>query len=526
MTARRARFAVPAVRGRARRLALVLGDQLDPSSPALAGLDPQRDAVLMVEARREAEVVPSHRQRTVLFLAAMRHHALDLGARGYRVRYVRLDAEGNTGSFGGEVGRAAAALRPDELVVVRPGEWRVLRELEQAARQAGLPLTLKEDDHFYVTPDDFSTWASGRRQLVMEFFYRWQRKRLGILLDRHGAPVGGDWNYDKLNREPLRRAPQPPPPPAFTPDEITAEVRELVARTWPDGYGQLAGFAWPVTRDEALAALQDFIQHRLRHFGAYQDAMWTDEPFLHHSLLSGALNLKLLNPREVVAAAVAAYERGDAPLNSVEGFVRQIIGWREFIRGVYWLEGADYGLRNALNEHGKLPPFYWTGDTDMNCLRQALGQVVEHAYGHHIQRLMVTGNFALISGVHPRAISDWYLAMYYDAVDWVTLPNTLGMVMHADGGVVGTKPYAASGSYINRMSNYCRSCRYDVKQRTGTHACPFNAFYWDFLIRHREQFAENRRMALVLKNADKLSDGEQLEIQRRANALRGQFGIT
>jgi deoxyribodipyrimidine photolyase-related protein len=280
-----------------------------------------------------------------------------------------------------------------------------------------------------------------------------------------------------------------------------------------------------VTRTEARRALKDFVEHRLADFGRYEDAMWTDEATVNHSRLSPGLNLKLLSPRECVDAALDAYHSGHAPLNSVEGFVRQLIGWREFIRGVYWFEGAEYAERNGLDHHGHLPDMYWSGDTEMACMRQCIGQVLDQAYGHHIQRLMVTGNFALLSGVHPRAVSDWYLGMYVDAVDWATLPNTLGMAMHADGGVVGTKPYAASGKYISRMSNYCDECRYDVNERTGETACPFNTLYWDFLIRHRERFRSNNRMAMMLKHVDRMTQAQRVEITVSAGSLREDLGI-
>jgi deoxyribodipyrimidine photolyase-related protein len=295
---------------------------------------------------------------------------------------------------------------------------------------------------------------------------------------------------------------------------------DLVRKSFPDAAGKLDRFSWPVTRRQALRALNDFVEHRLPRFGVYQDAMWSGQPFLYHSLLSPALNLKLLNPREVVEAVLAAYKSGEAPINSVEGFIRQVIGWREFIRGIYWTEGSDYAERNALEEHRPLPSFYWTGETEMVCLRDSITQVLRYGYGHHIQRLMVTGNFALISGVYPKAISDWYLGMYVDAVDWVTLPNTLGMVMHADGGVVGTKPYAASGKYIDRMSNYCGACPYDPAKRTGSGACPFTTLYWDFLLRHQKKFSRNPRMKMTLRNVDRFARGERQAIRKKAGELR------
>lgn len=513
------------VSGAVDRLVVVLGDQLDRNSPVFDDFDKHRDAVVMMEVAEEATHVPSHKQRTVLFLSAMRHFALDLIDVGYRVRYVKLDATRNTGTLTGELARAVSVLTPSQLALVVPGEHRVLRAIRSWAEGEGVALSILSDPHFLTDRETFQSWADGRKELVMEYFYREQRKRLDVLMTKGGKPEGGAWNYDKKNRESFDAAPRPPAPKRFAPDAVTKEVLAVVESHYPRAYGEVTSFGWAVTRRQAKRALRDFVSNRLGRFGPVQDAMWVDEPFLYHSLLSPYLNLKLLDPREVVEAAIEAYEAGDAPLQSVEGFVRQIIGWREFIRGVYWMEGSSYGERNTLEQHGELPEFYWHGETEMRCLAESLGQVVTHAYGHHIQRLMVTGNFALIAGVHPRAVSDWYLAMYVDAVDWVTLPNTLGMVMHADGGVVGTKPYAASGRYIQRMSNYCASCRFDPGKRTGKDACPFTTFYWDFLIRNQRRFAKNRRMAMMMKHVERMDTAERGAIGRHAEARRDELGI-
>lgn len=520
------------IRGRVRNLAVILGDQLDSQARVLRELDREKDAVLMMEVRQEAEHVPSHRQRTVLFLSAMRHFALELLRRGLRVRYIRLESPQNSGDFYGELSRAVEVLRPQSLSVTHPGEWRVLKTLERWMADRDLPLTVYPDEHFTATVEEFETWAEGRKELVMEYFYREQRRKLGVLVDDQGKPEGGRWNYDSENRDVFTRRPEAPGRYSPRRDDVTREVIDLVHRHLPDAPGRLERFAWPVTRDQAKRALRDFIDNRLELFGRFQDAMWLGEPFLYHSAISSCLNLKLLRVEECIDAALDALESRRAPLQSVEGFIRQIIGWREFIRGVYWREGAGYGQRNRLGQTGALPELYWTGETDMVCLRDSIGQVLDHGYGHHIQRLMVTGNFALTAGVRPREVADWYLGMYVDGVDWVTAPNTIGMVMHADGGVVGTKPYASSGRYIQRMSNYCESCRYDPGRRTGSAgeggggaACPFTTFYWDFLARHRETLRGNRRMAMVLKNLDRMSRGELEAISRHASRLRGDFGI-
>ncbi|MEM9597066.1 MAG: cryptochrome/photolyase family protein [Acidobacteriota bacterium] len=505
-----------------RQLLLILGDQLDPRYLGHAGFDPHFDAVVMLEVPEEASHVPSHRARTALFLSAMRHFALDLRDRDIPVHYGRLDDPDNGGSFASELRRLATRVDAEALTVIRPGEWRVLDGLEAVAADLGWRFQMLEDPHFLSTPEEFSAWAKGRKQLVMEYFYRQLRKRTGLLMDDAGKPEGGEWNYDKQNRKALgKRAPDRPEVPRFEPDAVTLGVLELVERRFPDAPGSLDGFAWPVTRGQALIALEDFLVRRLPHFGDYQDAMKRGEPWLFHSLLAPALNLKLLDPREVMAGALERYRSGDAPLNAVEGFVRQILGWREFIRGVYWHEGRDYGERNGLEADLPLPEMYWTGDTDMVCMRESLGQVLEHGYGHHIQRLMITGNYALLAGVKPRAVTDWYLGMYVDAVDWVTLPNTLGMMLHADGGVVGTKPYVASGRYVQRMGDYCGSCRYDPGTRTGEDACPFTTLYWDFLMRHRGRLGDNRRMAFAWKNLDRIDEDEQRAIRQHARTLRG-----
>jgi deoxyribodipyrimidine photolyase-related protein len=521
------------------RLVIVFGDQLDLDAASIRFLGPE-DTVLMMEVAAESCHVPSHLQRTALFLSAMRHFAAELTRRKIRVRYITLDDPENTGAFDTEIARAVAALKPSEIVCVHPGEWRVLGMLERIRDSTGIPLNILPDDHFLTTTAEFATWAKGRTALTMEFFYREQRRKTGYLMEGTGKtakPVGGEWNFDKDNRLPFgKRGPSPRPRPSlsFTPDNTTRAVLTAMKRVLPNLPGTVESFAWPVTREQALAALEDFVTHRLAQFGPFEDAMWTGETTLYHSTLSSSLNLKLLNPRECCERAIEAYRASKAPLQSVEAFVRQIIGWREFIRGVYWLEGPAYADRNGLDQHGELPPFYWNADTDMACMKACIGQVLDTGYGHHIQRLMVTGNFALISGVHPRAVSDWYLGMFVDGVDWVTLPNALGMVMHADRrmgaakgvtGLVGTKPYAASGKYIERMSNYCTGCRYNPAERTGPLACPVTVFYWDFLIRTREQLAQNQRMTMILKNIDRMTPQARTQITVDADLLRKKLGI-
>ncbi|MFO0859036.1 MAG: cryptochrome/photolyase family protein [Phycisphaerales bacterium] len=522
------------------QLAIVFGDQLDAGSPALAALKPERDTILMMEVREESEHVPSHRQRTVFFLSAMRHFAEELRASGFRVRYVTLDDPHNTGRFRTEIDRAVRALCPTKLLAVRPGEWRVLEMLRRAAAEHKLAFELFEDPHFLTTPTQFADWAAERKSLVMEFFYREQRRKTGYLMSGSGpgaTPEGGDWNFDADNRKSFgKQGPKTAIPrvPRFEPDRVTRAVMDAVNKCLPDLPGRLEAFGWPVTRRDARAALDAFVRDRLAWFGPYEDAMWATEPTLYHSVLSPLLNVKLLDPRVCCEQAIRVWRQGGAPLQSVEAFIRQLIGWREFIRGVYWLEGPDYAERNSIGNTGNLPHFYWTGETDMQCMNRCLNQVIDTSFGHHIQRLMITGNFALLSGVHPRAISNWYLGMYADGIDWVTLPNTLGMVMHADArpnasagstGLVGTKPYAASGSYIARMSNYCVNCRYKPTERIGERACPFTVFYWDFLIRQRDHLAPNQRMTMMLANVDRLPAETKTQIRLAADVLRRKMGV-
>ncbi len=509
-----------------RHLVIVLGDQLDLDASGFDGFSAATDAVWMAEVAEESTHVWSSQPRTAVFLTAMRHFALALQAAGRPLHYTRLDDAGNAGSLAAQLAADIARLRPAGLVMTAPGDWRVLQAVKAVAAAAGLPLDIREDRHFFVTVREFAAHAKGRKSLRMEYFYREQRQRHGVLM-QDGQPEGGQWNFDADNREAFgAQGPGLLPPRAgFEPDAVTRDVIALVQRRFADHPGRLDSFAWPVTREQALQSLQDFITHRLPLFGRYQDAMWPGDPWLYHSHLSAALNLKLLNPREVVAAAEAAWRAGHAPLASVEGFIRQILGWREYVRGIYWTRMPAYADGNALDAHEDLPAWYWTGDTDMACLRDALAQTLAHGYANHIQRLMVTGLFALMLGVEPQQVHAWYLAVYVDAVEWVELPNTLGMSQYADGGLMGSKPYVATGKYIQRMSPHCQGCRYDPAQRAGDRACPFTTLYWDFLMRHEQALARNPRMALQVKNVARLSDGDRQAVLARAGAIRcGEVG--
>jgi deoxyribodipyrimidine photolyase-related protein len=476
-------------------LRIILGDQLSPDISALADLDAGRDVVLMMEVVEECTYVGHHKQKVVLVLSAMRHFAGGLRRRGVTVDYVTLDAPDNTGSFTSEVRRKVARHRPSRIVVTEASEWRVQAMVESWASLTGTPVEVRVDHRFFASRSRFAAWARERRSYRMEHFYREMRREHGILMEGD-RPAGGEWNYDRENRKSLPARSVPPERLRFPPDATTLEVMALVEHRFPDHFGELEEFGWPVTRADALGGLDDFVAHGLKNFGDYQDAMKSGAPFVFHSLLSPALNLGLLSPREICQAAEAAWRSGAAPLNAVEGFVRQILGWREYVRGVYWTMMPEYAGRNALVAERRLPAFYWTGETEMRCLREAIGSTLRHAYSHHIQRLMVTGNFALLAGIAPREIERWYLAVYADAYEWVEMPNTLGMAVFADGGQMASKPYAASGAYINRMSDFCSGCHYDVKQKSGPNACPFNYLYWAFLIRQKDRLSGNPRMAM------------------------------
>lgn len=502
------------------RILPILGDQLSDGLASLKAADPARDLVVMAEVAEETTYVPHHPKKIAFTLAAMRKFADRLRARGWRVAYTRLDDPANTGSISGEILRRAGADH-DRVLVTRPGEWRLVAALN--ALPLPLPVEMLEDGRFLSTPAEFAAWAKGRKQLRMEYFYREMRRKTGLLMEGD-APAGGQWNFDAENRkraEPdLLRA----RPLRFEPDAATRAAIDLVGRRFAGHFGALTPFWFATGRDQALEALDHFIDHSLPDFGATQDAMLSGDPFLNHSVLSIYLNAGLLDTLEVCARAEAAWRGGRAPLNSVEGFIRQIIGWREFVRGVYFLQGPEYIAQNSLGHDRPLPAAYWGGPTRMACLKAAVDQTRAEAYAHHIQRLMVTGNFALLAGVDPHEVHAWYLAVYADAYEWVEAPNTLGMSQFADGGLFASKPYVSSGAYIDRMSDYCRGCAYDVRARSGPDACPFNPLYWAFLDRHRTRFAANPRMRPIYGAWDRMPQDRQRAILATAARLHEDLG--
>ena len=501
-----------------RNLVLILGDQLSPKISSLAASDCELDLVCMCEVTAEATYVKHHKKKIILLFSAMRHFADELRGLGWRVAYTRLDDPQNAGSFCGELDRAIVAHRPQRIIVTAPGEWRVLREMQTWQERLGLPVEIVPDTRFICSDVEFKTWAGGRKQFRMEYFYRAMRRKTQLLMEGD-QPAGGVWNLDHDNRKRAKPGLFMPQPAHFRQDGTTRNVVALVKDRFADHFGDAEPFSFAVTRVDAEAAFERFVDVGLAQFGDYQDAMLTNERFLYHSVTSMYLNCGLLDPLTVCRKVEIAYREGRVPLNAAEGYIRQVIGWREYVRGIYWLKMPEYAASNELNHTRELPDFYWTGDTKMACVAAAVVQTKEEAYAHHIQRLMVTGNFALLSGVSPHALHEWYLAVYADAYEWVELPNTIGMSQFADGGILASKPYAASGAYINRMSNYCGDCAYSVKARTGPAACPFNTLYWNFIARHAPKLDANPRMAQMLRTYEKFSDDEKTLISKSASAF-------
>ena len=501
-----------------RNLILILGDQLSFDISSLKEADPEQDRILMAEIREEATYVRHHKKKIAFIFSAMRHFAEELKEAGWSVDYVSYDEKKNTGDFTSEVEKAIEKRKPDALIVTEPGEYRLKTVFEDWAEKFSFPVDIRDDSRFICSHEEFKKWADGRKELRMEYFYREMRRKTGLLMDGD-EPEGGKWNYDAENRKPAKSDLFMPRPRQARPDNITKEVLSLVETEFSDHLGELEPFWFAVTRDKAEAARDRFIEEALPHFGDYQDAMLADERFLYHSVLSLYINVGLLDPLDVCRRVEDAHKSGQAPLNAAEGFIRQIIGWREYVRGVYWLNMPGYTERNFLKAERSLPDFYWTGETDMACLKAAITQTLEEAYAHHIQRLMITGNFAMLAGVDPHEVHEWYLAVYADAFEWVEAPNTIGMSQFADGGLLGSKPYAGGGNYINKMSDYCNGCAYDVKKKTGEDACPFNALYWDFLIRNKSKLGGNPRLGRIYQNWERMSKNKQKAYRDSAAAF-------
>ena len=486
------------------RLVFLFGDQLSPNIAALRSGDRRRDIVSLAESAEETTYVAHHKKKIAFLFAAMRHFADELRNAGWTVDDIKLDDPGNTGSLAGELKRAVARHDCQQVIATEPGEWRLLRAFSELRDDLGVPIDILEDDRFICAKQEFAAWASGRKQLRMENFYRDMRRKTGLLMNGE-QPEGGRWNYDSENRKPPKKGLAFAGPQRFSTDGTTQDVLKLVGDRFSDNFGTLEPFWFAVTREQAESAFALFVETNLTNFGDYQDAMLREERFLFHAVIALYVNVGLLDPLDVCQRVEAAYRENLVPLNAAEGFIRQIVGWREYVRGIYWLNMPAYIENNFFDHTRPLPGFYWTGETEMACLKACIDQTRDEAYAHHIQRLMVTGNFAMLAGIDPKAVHEWYLAVYADAYEWVELPNTLGMSQFADGGLLGSKPYAASGNYINRMSDYCTGCRYSVTKKAGPDACPFNYLYWDFLARHRDKLDANPRLATAYRTWERMS---------------------
>ncbi len=504
------------------RIIVILGDQLSTGMSSLRAGDPSADVVLMAEVAEEASYVPHHKKKIAFIFSAMRHFAEALQKAGWRVRYIRYDDPENSGSLTGEIDRAMRETSARQIRITEPGEHRLKTALEDWQASTDATLDVLEDDRFVATHAEFAAWANGRKQLRMEYFYREMRRKTGLLM-AGDAPEGGKWNFDSENRKPASGDLFMPRPPQTTPDAITGDVLDLVETRFDRNFGTLRPFWFAVTREGALEALEHFVRDALPLFGDYQDAMLENEPFLYHSVLSQYLNAGLLDPMEICRRVEAAYYEGHAPLNAAEGYIRQIIGWREYVRGIYWLKMPGYTSENFLGASRPLPEFYWTGETDMACMAAAIGQTRDEAYAHHIQRLMVTGNFAMLAGIDPHDVHEWYLAVYADAFEWVEAPNVIGMSQFADGGLLASKPYAASGNYINKMSDHCAGCHYDVKKKSGDGACPFNPLYWDFLDRNADKLRGNPRLGQIYRTWDRMSEEKKTAARDSARRFLDQL---
>ncbi len=493
----------------------VLGDQLMADHPLLDKTKKDQRMIVMIEAVDRMHEHRAHQHKVILVLSAMRHYAASLRQAGWRIDYREAD------TFQAGLRAHLAEYKPEKLWMMESAEWG-LRDLQyQNAGKLSVTVEIIKNEHFLV--ESFAPEEKNGRKLILENFYRAMRKHFAVLLEKNGEPSGGTWNFDHQNRQPYRQQVIPDSPVRFLPDEITQDVISKVKAACSENIGSTDGFCLAVTRDQALQTLDDFIENRLPHFGAYEDAMAQDEPILFHSVLSPLMNIGLLAPLEIVRRAEVAYRAGRAPINSVEGFIRQIIGWREYVYWRYHKMMPGFHQLNHWNGTGKLPEFFWNADTNMNCLRQIIQRVLATGYSHHIERLMALCNFALLAGINPREVNDWFLSVYVDAYDWVVTPNVIGMGLCADGGIVGTKPYIASAAYINKMSDYCRGCDYNPKIRSGDDACPFNFLYWNFLLRYESQLRANPRMGPNVLGLRHLDTAERQRVQQQAEQFIERF---
>ena len=498
-------------------LRIILGDQLSKEISSLSGINAEEDIVLICEVFAEATYVKHHKKKIVFLFSAMRHFAEELRVeKNYQVEYLKLNDPEPMQSFTQAVEKTLAKHKIDEIIVTSPGEYRVLTEINIWQELFGIPVDIREDARFLCNQIEFKNWSKDRKNLRMEYFYREMRKKYSILMDGD-QPIGGKWNFDLENRKPPNPNFDIPETFSSEPDAVTLDVMQLVEDKFSDHMGVLSDFHFAINAAQAKIALKQFIDERLKYFGDFQDAMIQGKPWMYHSHVGLYLNCGLLSPLECIQAAEQAYHDSHAPLNAVEGFIRQILGWREFVRGIYWNEMPDYASLNFFEAERDLPAFYWDADTKMNCVHQSVKETSQNAYAHHIQRLMVLGNFALLTGINPVQVNAWFLSVYADAFEWVELPNVSGMALFADGGYLASKPYAAGGGYINKMSNYCKSCSYSVTKKSGPDACPFNYLYWDFLERNRNKLGNNHRIGMMYKVYDRMSEEKKEMIKVDSN---------
>ncbi|WP_422083899.1 cryptochrome/photolyase family protein [Ulvibacterium sp.] len=500
-------------------LRLILGDQLNLEHSWFNEVD-DSTTYLMAELRQETDYVKHHIQKVVAFFISMRNFAKELEKKGHKVIYLKIGDPENPQDLEKLITMYMEHSGAEKFEYQLPDEYRLDSQLQSICPILGVETESYDTEHFYTTRHELKDFFKGKQQLIMESFYRMMRKKHDILMV-NGQPKGSKWNFDQSNRKKWKGTPRIPQEKMFGVD--VSAVAQQIRSSGVETFGNLdeANFNWPVSRKDCLLMVHYFCEHLLKYFGDYQDAMHTDEKFLFHSRLSFAMNSKMLSPKEVVNQVLEYYDHHshEIHISQIEGFIRQIIGWREYMRGIYWKEMPSYRDHNKLGNYNKLPDFYWTGHTKMNCLKQAIQQSLDTAYAHHIQRLMVTGNFALLTQTHPDEVDQWYLGIYIDAVEWVEITNTRGMSQFADGGLVATKPYVSSANYINKMSNYCTDCHYSPKQKTGEQGCPFNALYWNFLDEKKEYFVNNPRMSMMLNLLEKKDKPELRDLKQRARDI-------
>ncbi len=500
-------------------LRLILGDQLNLQHSWFKNPD-ENVLYLMAEIRQETDYVKHHIQKVVAFFLSMRNFSETLQSQKHKVHYFKINDENNPQDLEKLITLCVKKYAIEKFEYLLPDEYRLDQQLKGISSILKIRTEAFDSEHFYTTRTELATFFEGKKMLLMENFYRNMRKKHEVMMV--GAqPLGNQWNFDHDNRK--KYTGQVPVPSEKNFHKNIAEILKEIQDAGIVTFGTLKekDFSWPTSRGESLEVLDYFCTHLLKHFGDYEDAMHTDEKFLFHSRLSFAMNSKMLSPKEVIETVVAFYHKNETEitLSQVEGFVRQILGWREYIRGIYWKEMPDYAQMNKLENHNKLPDFFWTGKTKMNCLSHAINQSLEEAYAHHIQRLMVIGNFTLLTQIHPDEVDNWYLGVYIDAIEWVEMPNTRGMSQYADGGIIATKPYVSSGSYINKMSNNCSKCFYNVKDKYGEKGCPFNTLYWNFLDEKRDYFKGNQRMAMMMNLLNKMDPEELYKIKVKANQI-------